>query len=210
VFTVSAVCPQLPLRHRCCICAPQELGTSGNLDGQQRLIVKGRFLPKGFENVIRRYMNEYVLCASCKSPDTLLDRDAGKNSLHHTRVRHPAHVSLLVTQNAGCHGLSSCTGCAPCRHAYHVSAVPAVRRIADSGSHQGQWMPTSISAVLLAANQRILQQPNAYYIFACNTLHVSCAAGRFRGQNNTEAKGLSCRQERRACCPVDVGGESFL
>lgn len=55
----------------------QELGTSGNLDGQQRLIVKGRFLPKGFENVIRRYMNEYVLCASCKSPDTLLDRDAG-------------------------------------------------------------------------------------------------------------------------------------
>lgn len=54
-----------------------ELGTSGNLDGQQRLIVKGRFLPKGFENVIRRYMNEYVLCASCKSPDTLLDRDAG-------------------------------------------------------------------------------------------------------------------------------------
>ena len=35
-----------------------ELGTSGNLDGQQRLIVKGRFLPKGFENVIRRYVNE--------------------------------------------------------------------------------------------------------------------------------------------------------
>ena len=116
-------------------CGAQELGTSGNLDGQQRLIVKGRFLPKGFENVIRRYMNEcahlrlptfessgfsqhvlarfivlkqlfmtthrleaaacwskyfasrclavrvllcrYVLCASCKSSDTLLDRDAG-------------------------------------------------------------------------------------------------------------------------------------
>lgn len=54
-----------------------ELGVQGNLDGQQRLIVKGRFLPKGFENVIRRYMNEYVLCASCKAPDTLLDRDAG-------------------------------------------------------------------------------------------------------------------------------------
>ena len=62
-----------------CMLALQELGTSGNLDGQQRLIVKGRFLPKGFENVIRRYMNEYVLCASCKSPDTLLDRDAGNH-----------------------------------------------------------------------------------------------------------------------------------
>ena len=35
-----------------------ELGTSGNLDGQQRLIVKGRFLPKSFETVLRRYVNE--------------------------------------------------------------------------------------------------------------------------------------------------------
>jgi hypothetical protein len=35
-----------------------ELGTSGNLDGQSRLIVKGRFLPKAFEGVLRRYVNE--------------------------------------------------------------------------------------------------------------------------------------------------------
>lgn len=54
-----------------------ELGTSGSLDGQSRLIVKGRFQPKAFEGVLRRYMNEYVLCNSCKSPDTLLDRDSG-------------------------------------------------------------------------------------------------------------------------------------
>ncbi|CAK0743158.1 hypothetical protein CVIRNUC_001448 [Coccomyxa viridis] len=53
-----------------------ELGTSGNLDGQSRLVVKGRFLPKAFEGVLRRYVNEYVLCNSCKSPDTLLDRDS--------------------------------------------------------------------------------------------------------------------------------------
>ena len=52
-----------------------ELGTSGSLDGQQRLIVKGRFLPKAFEGVLRRYVNEYVLCHACKSPDTLLDKD---------------------------------------------------------------------------------------------------------------------------------------
>ena len=25
---------------------------------------------------VRRYVNEYVLCNSCKSPDTLLDRDS--------------------------------------------------------------------------------------------------------------------------------------
>lgn len=53
-----------------------ELGTSGNLDGQSRLVVKGRFQPKAFEGVLRRYVNEYVLCNSCKSPDTLLDRDS--------------------------------------------------------------------------------------------------------------------------------------
>ena len=37
-----------------------ELGTSGNLDGQSRLVVKGRFLPKAFEGVLRRYVNECV------------------------------------------------------------------------------------------------------------------------------------------------------
>ena len=41
-----------------------ELGTSGNLDGQSRLIVKGRFLPKAFESVLRRYVNECALPAS--------------------------------------------------------------------------------------------------------------------------------------------------
>jgi translation initiation factor 2 subunit 2 len=52
-----------------------ELGASGSLDGSMRLNVKGRFLPKAFENVLRRYMIEYVLCYSCKSPDTQLSKD---------------------------------------------------------------------------------------------------------------------------------------
>lgn len=59
-----------------------ELGASGSLDGQNRLIVKGRFLPKAFENVLRRYMIEYVLCSSCKSPDTALDRDASTRLMY--------------------------------------------------------------------------------------------------------------------------------
>ena len=29
-----------------------------------------------FEGVLRRYVNEYVLCSSCKSADSLLDRDS--------------------------------------------------------------------------------------------------------------------------------------
>jgi translation initiation factor 2 subunit 2 len=59
-----------------------ELGTSGSLDGQARLIVKGRFLPKSFETVLRRYVNEYVLCPGCKSVDTLLDRDSATRLMH--------------------------------------------------------------------------------------------------------------------------------
>lgn len=35
-----------------------ELGTSGSLDGQQRLVVKGRFAPKVFEGILRRYVSK--------------------------------------------------------------------------------------------------------------------------------------------------------
>ena len=35
-----------------------ELGTSGSLDGQQRLVVKGRFAPKNFEGILRRYISK--------------------------------------------------------------------------------------------------------------------------------------------------------
>lgn len=37
-----------------------ELGTSGSLDGQQRLVVKGRFAPKNFEGILRRYVSKYL------------------------------------------------------------------------------------------------------------------------------------------------------
>ncbi|PIA53971.1 hypothetical protein AQUCO_00900503v1 [Aquilegia coerulea] len=52
-----------------------ELGTSGSLDGQQRLVVKGRFAPKNFEGILRRYVNDYVICNGCKSPDTILSKE---------------------------------------------------------------------------------------------------------------------------------------
>ena len=37
-----------------------ELGTSGSVDGQKRLVMKGKFMPKQMENVLRRYILEYV------------------------------------------------------------------------------------------------------------------------------------------------------
>lgn len=52
-----------------------ELGTSGSLDGNQQLIIKGRFQPKQIENVLRRYIKEYVTCHTCRSPETILQKD---------------------------------------------------------------------------------------------------------------------------------------
>ena len=51
-----------------------ELGTSGSLDGSQRVTFKGRFQPKHIESIVRQYLKEYVLCKLCKSPDTKLTR----------------------------------------------------------------------------------------------------------------------------------------
>lgn len=52
-----------------------ELGTSGSVDGNLQLVIKGRFQQKQIENVLRRYIKEYVTCHTCKSLDTILQKD---------------------------------------------------------------------------------------------------------------------------------------
>lgn len=52
-----------------------ELGTSGSVDGNNQLIIKGRFQQKQIENVLRRYIKEYVTCHTCRSPDTMLHKE---------------------------------------------------------------------------------------------------------------------------------------
>lgn len=37
-----------------------ELGNTGSVDGNQRLIMKGRFTQKQIENVLRKYIGEYL------------------------------------------------------------------------------------------------------------------------------------------------------
>mmetsp|Transcript_4233 Transcript_4233/g.6613 ORF Transcript_4233/g.6613 Transcript_4233/m.6613 type:complete len:236 (+) Transcript_4233:30-737(+) len=53
-----------------------ELGTEGSIDGNQRLIVKGRYVPKQLESLLKRYILEYVSCTMCRSPETTLTRDS--------------------------------------------------------------------------------------------------------------------------------------
>lgn len=52
-----------------------ELGTEGSIDGNQRLIIRGRYLAKYIESLLRKYVVEYVTCEMCRSPSTDLIRD---------------------------------------------------------------------------------------------------------------------------------------
>jgi len=53
-----------------------ELGTEGSIDGNQRLVIKGKYVPKYIESLLRKYIVEYVTCKMCRSPNTELAKDA--------------------------------------------------------------------------------------------------------------------------------------
>merc|ERR1711963_570890 len=52
-----------------------ELGTVGAVDGNNQLIMKGRFQQKHIENFLMRYIKKYVTCHTCRSPDTILNKE---------------------------------------------------------------------------------------------------------------------------------------
>jgi len=52
-----------------------ELGTVGTIDGSNQLILKGKFQQRNIETVLRKYIKEYVFCHTCRSPDTILNKD---------------------------------------------------------------------------------------------------------------------------------------
>mmetsp|Transcript_6712 Transcript_6712/g.21142 ORF Transcript_6712/g.21142 Transcript_6712/m.21142 type:complete len:213 (+) Transcript_6712:219-857(+) len=52
-----------------------ELGTDGSIDGTGRLVIKGKYMPKYIESLLRKYILEYVTCQMCRSPTTTLSRD---------------------------------------------------------------------------------------------------------------------------------------
>jgi translation initiation factor 2 subunit 2 len=52
-----------------------EMNTTGNLDGDGNLILKGRWRPKQFESLLKKYIREYIECQNCHSPITTLTKD---------------------------------------------------------------------------------------------------------------------------------------
>eukprot|EP00918_Siedleckia_nematoides_P102896 GHVU01224692.1.p1 GENE.GHVU01224692.1~~GHVU01224692.1.p1 ORF type:complete len:252 (+),score=61.85 GHVU01224692.1:116-871(+) len=86
-----------------------ELGTLGDIardgsyDGQ--LILKGKFGPKHFESLLRKYIKEYVTCTMCKSPNTTMEKDS-KTRLY-TMVCHACNANKTVTTiKSGFHAVS--------------------------------------------------------------------------------------------------------
>jgi translation initiation factor 2 subunit 2 len=52
----------------------RELGTSGNVDGR-RAMFKGRVVKKNIEDKLESFLDAYVYCQECRSPDTRLVRE---------------------------------------------------------------------------------------------------------------------------------------
>mmetsp|Transcript_4930 Transcript_4930/g.7515 ORF Transcript_4930/g.7515 Transcript_4930/m.7515 type:complete len:254 (-) Transcript_4930:50-811(-) len=53
-----------------------ELGTEGSIDGSNRAVIRGKYVPKYIESLLRKYIVEYVTCQMCRSPNTELTKDS--------------------------------------------------------------------------------------------------------------------------------------
>lgn len=82
-----------------------ELGTEGSIDGNQRLVIRGKYVPKYIESLLRKYIVEYVTCQMCRSPNTELVKDSG---------------SRLFFCN--CRDCGSSRSVAPIRTGYHATS----------------------------------------------------------------------------------------
>lgn len=82
-----------------------ELGTEGSIDGNDRLIIRGRYLPKYIESLLRKYVLEYVTCEMCRSPNTDLVRDQASR-LYFVNCRDCGGKRCVATVRTGYHATS--------------------------------------------------------------------------------------------------------
>lgn len=82
-----------------------ELGTEGSIDGNQRLIIRGKYVPKYIESLLRKYVVEYVTCEMCRSPNTDLVKD-GASRLYFCNCRDCASSRSVAPIRSGYHATS--------------------------------------------------------------------------------------------------------
>jgi len=74
-----------------------ELGASGSVDSSNQLIIKGKFMQKQIENVIRRYIKEYVTCHTCRSSETILQKEDRLHFLQCEKCNSRCSVAQIKT-----------------------------------------------------------------------------------------------------------------
>lgn len=82
-----------------------ELGTEGSIDGNQRLIIRGRYLSKYIESLLRKYVVEYVTCEMCRSANTDLVKDSGSR-LYFCNCRDCGSSRSVAVIKSGYHATS--------------------------------------------------------------------------------------------------------
>mmetsp|Transcript_5098 Transcript_5098/g.7378 ORF Transcript_5098/g.7378 Transcript_5098/m.7378 type:complete len:240 (+) Transcript_5098:50-769(+) len=82
-----------------------ELGTEGSIDGNQRLVIRGKYVPKYIESLLRKYVVEYVTCQMCRSPNTDLDKDSGSR-LYFCKCRDCGSIRSVAQIRSGYHATS--------------------------------------------------------------------------------------------------------
>jgi len=82
-----------------------ELGTEGSIDGNQRLVIRGKYVPKYIESLLRKYIVEYVTCQMCRSPNTELTKDS-VSRLHFCHCRDCGSSRSVAPIRSGYHATS--------------------------------------------------------------------------------------------------------
>jgi len=82
-----------------------ELGTEGSIDGNQRLVIRGKYVPKYIESLLRKYILEYVTCQMCRSPNTELTKDS-VSRLHFCKCRDCGSSRSVAAIRSGYHATS--------------------------------------------------------------------------------------------------------
>jgi translation initiation factor 2 subunit 2 len=52
-----------------------ELGVEGSLGGESQFLLKGKYNNKHIESVLKKYVHDYLQCATCKSSSTVFKKD---------------------------------------------------------------------------------------------------------------------------------------
>jgi len=82
-----------------------ELGTEGSIDGNQRLVIRGKYVPKYIESLLRKYILEYVTCQMCRSPNTELNKDSSSR-LHFCKCKDCGSSRSVAPIRSGYHATS--------------------------------------------------------------------------------------------------------